>query len=71
MTLTTISREAGREIVSIGDKPKTDGESFYSYDADDTFTGSWPSDDYDDYYDFSYEESYVGDYAGVDEDAWW
>ena len=48
-----------------------DGESFYSYDADDTFTGSWPSNDYDDYFDFSYEESYVEDYAGLDEDAWW
>ena len=48
-----------------------DGDSFYSYDADDTFTGSWPSDDYDDYYDFSYEESFVGDYDGLDDDAWW
>ena len=46
-------------------------DSSYTYDADDTFTGSWPRDDYNDYYDFSYEESYVGDYAGVDEDAWW
>ena len=48
-----------------------DGESFHTYDADDTYTGSWPNDDYDDYFDFSDEESYVGDYAGLDEDAWW